>query len=139
MPISDSIRTSLPFRARTRNRLFGFALPLATLLLVFATPAQAWKTNFDNDGAITVDGKRTFIIGTYTAGNKYTAPQPTPELYKELAAAGFNLVSASPADMDAAHAAGLMTWTAAGVIDLKDPEASAKALTDRVNAVKGHP
>ena len=41
--------------------------------------------------------------------------------------------------MDAAHAAGLMTWTSAGVIDLKDPEASAKALTDRVNAVKTHP
>jgi len=73
------------------------------------------------------------------AGNKYTVPKPTPELYAELAKAGFNLVQASPADMDAAHAAGLMTWTGAGVIDPKDAEASAKALTDRVNAVKDHP
>jgi hypothetical protein len=41
--------------------------------------------------------------------------------------------------MDAAHAAGLMVWTGGGVIDLKDPEASAKALTDHVKSVKDHP
>jgi hypothetical protein len=114
-----------------------FVTIVGTSLL--STPAHAWNTAYDTDGAITVDGTRTFIVGTYMAGNKYTAPKPTPELYSELAAAGFNLVQASPAEMDAAHATGLMTWTAAGVIDLKDPEASAKALTDRVNAVKRHP
>lgn len=124
---------------RARARLLGVALRLATLLVLFAAPAHAWKTAFDSDGAIVVDGTRTFIVGTYMVGNKYTAPEPTPELYNELAVAGFNLVQASPADMDAAHAAGLMTWTSAGVIDLKDVDASAAALIQRVSAVKDHP
>ncbi|MCC6153470.1 MAG: hypothetical protein IT367_06905 [Candidatus Hydrogenedentes bacterium] len=129
-------QTSDSNRARSRNRLL--------LLLLFVTSCVSLKaypvtTAFDTDGAITVDGKRTFIVGTYMVGNKYTAPTPTPQLYKELADAGFNLVQASGENMDHAEAAGLMTWTGAGVIDLKDPEASGKQLADRVNAVKGHP
>lgn len=115
----------------------NFILSAAAMLA--ASTAGAVITAFDTDGAITVDGKRTFILGSYMVGNKYTAPKPAPALYKELADAGFNLVQAAPADMDAAHAAGLMTWTSAGVIDLKDEDASGRALVDRVNAVKSHP
>ncbi|NUM56402.1 MAG: hypothetical protein HUU46_22420 [Candidatus Hydrogenedentes bacterium] len=116
------------------------AAAIGVLLCTVASPsALAWATAYDTDGAITVDGKRTFIVGTYMVGNKYTAPQPTPELYKELADAGFNLVQAAPENLDTAHAAGLMTWLGAGVVDPKDFESSAKALTERVNAVKGHP
>ncbi|MCC6797217.1 MAG: hypothetical protein IT366_19020 [Candidatus Hydrogenedentes bacterium] len=100
---------------------------------------QAVTTAYDTDGTITVDGKRTFITGTYMVGNKYNAPTPTPALYKELADAGFNLVQASGESMDHAQAAGLMTWTGAGVIDLKDPETSGKQLAERVSAVKDHP
>lgn len=121
------------------SHTFHAWLMAVILSVTLAFPTAAVTTAYDTDGAITVDGKRTFIIGTYMVGNKYTAPTPTPELYKELADAGFNLVQASGENMDHAHAAGLMTWTGAGVIDLKDPEASGKQLAERVNAVKGHP
>lgn len=112
---------------------------IAPLLVHVPFFACAWTTAYDTDGAITVDGKRTFVVGTYMVGNKYTAQNPAPDLYEELAEAGFNLVQASGANMDLAHEAGLMTWTGAGVIDLKDADASAEALTERVNAVKDHP
>ncbi|MDZ4858432.1 MAG: hypothetical protein SGI88_05575 [Candidatus Hydrogenedentes bacterium] len=115
------------------------ATTLLALAACFPEYAQPITTAFDDGGAITVNGKRTFIVGTYMVGNQYTAPEPTPALYAELATAGFNLVQASPAEMDAAHAAGLMTWTGAGVIDPANPGASAQALTDRVKAVANHP
>ncbi len=114
---------------------------LTGLLLVAsafgAAPTGPIKTGFDTDGAITVNGARTLIIGSYHAGNKYTAPKPTAELYKELADAGFNLVSASGADAQLAHAAGLMTWTSVGTLDPKDREKTTQALKDRVSAAKG--
>lgn len=98
-----------------------------------------YTTAHDKDGMVTVNGARTFILGTYYASNKYTAEKPALDRYQELAEAGFNLVRASGADMDLAQQAGLMTWTDAGTLDLNDREASAKALADRVNAVKNHP
>jgi hypothetical protein len=72
-------------------------------------------------------------------GNRYTAPNPTLEHYRELARTGFNLVRASQESMDLAHEAGLMTWTDAGTLDLEEPESSAQAIVQRVNAVKNHP
>lgn len=104
--------------------------------MVLGEPIQ---TTHDDDGMVKVNGKRTFILGTYQVGNKYTAPEPTLELYRELAAAGFNLVHAGGAAMDLAHEAGLMTWAAAGTLDLADREASRKRLVEAVNAVKDHP
>ena len=125
--------------SRTRASHHHACILIAFLAVAFSLPAFAVITAYDTDGTITVDGKRTFITGTYMVGNKYTAATPTPELYKELADAGFNLVQASGENMDHAHTAGLMTWTGAGVIDLKDLDASSKALAERVNAVKNHP
>ncbi|HRK36214.1 MAG TPA: hypothetical protein PLJ47_16580 [Candidatus Hydrogenedentes bacterium] len=122
----------------TRNRDLIWSIACA-LLLCSAAIAEPRVTAFDDDGTITVNGARTFIIGTYMVGNQYTAPEPTPALYEELAQSGFNLVQAGPAQMDAAHAAGLMTWTGVGVIDPADPENSARALTERVKAVAKHP
>ena len=90
-------------------------------------------TAFDDDGAITVDGKRTFIIGSYAA-----AKSDRP--YAELAEAGFNLVNASPDKLDAANEAGLMTWTSVGAIKLDaGKDESVQALTSAVNRVKDHP
>lgn len=114
-------------------------LLMAALIGACAAQAAPLVTAYDDDGAITVNGKRTIILGSYYAGNKYTAPEPTAELYAELAEAGFNLVRANGPNLDLAHAAGLMTWTDAGTIKLDDREKSAQAIRDNVNAVKDHP
>ena len=96
-------------------------------------------TEFDNDGMITVNGQRTFIIGSYSAQSKYLN-RPISEGLTELAETGFNLVNAgSTTDMDAAHAAGLMTWTAVGTLDMAKRAESEKTLRERVAAIKDHP
>lgn len=89
---------------------------------------------FDDDGMVTVNGQRTVIIGSY-----YPAQSDRP--HADLAEAGFNLVRTGNKleDMDKAHAAGLMTWTSVGTIDLENREASTTKLLNAVNAIKAHP
>lgn len=95
--------------------------------------AQPYALTYDKDGAIVVNGKRTLIIGSY-----YTAKSDRP--YGELADAGFNLVrGGSPEEMDQALAAGVMTWTAVGALDLEKRAESEAALSERVKAIKDHP
>lgn len=119
------------------RRLFATAI----VLTVGAIPlgSEPIRTAYDTDGTILVDGKRTLILGTYMVGNRYTAPNPTLEHYRELAHAGFNLVRASAEHMDLALEAGLLTWTDAGTLDLNDPDGSAQAIIRRVEAVRDHP
>jgi hypothetical protein len=95
---------------------------------------QPLVTAFDDDGMITLNGKRTLIVGSY-----YAAKSDRP--YAELAEAGFNLVHAA-GDQDAldkAHAAGLAAWVTAGAIDPKNKEAGAQAIVAAVQKVKDHP
>ncbi|NIA13043.1 MAG: hypothetical protein GWP08_03100 [Nitrospiraceae bacterium] len=109
---------------------------LALLLVCggFSAAAAPLVTAFDDDGMITINGERTFIIGSY-----YEAKSDRP--YAEMAEAGFNLVrtNGDTESMDKAHAAGLVTWTTVGAIDLDNRETSTAALTERVNKVKDHP
>lgn len=109
-------------------------LILTFVLLTSATAyAQPIVTAYDDDGMITVNGKRTLIIGSY-----HVPKSEKP--FQELAKAGFNLVNTGALDqMDQAHAAGLMTWTAVGTLDLDKWDASAAELRERVRKVKDHP
>jgi hypothetical protein len=99
-----------------------------------ATGAAPLTIRYDDDGMITVNGQRTLIIGSY-----YPAKSDRP--YGELADAGFNLVrtGGGAEEMDKAHAAGLMTWTSVGTLDLENREASTAKLLDKVKAIKDHP
>jgi len=102
--------------------------------------ASAMVTAYDDDGMITVDGKRKLIIGSYY----YTVngmDRPPEVGLEELAEAGFNLVrtGSDPAIMDKAQAAGLMTWVGIGTVKLDNLEGSSASLLERVNAVKDHP
>jgi len=115
--------------------MFDVLISLPVLLLA----ASPMIVAYDDDGMITVNGKRTLIIGSYMVGNKYTAPKPTLELYEELADAGFNVVHASGANMDLAHQAGLYTWVSVGAIDLEDRDASSARVRGAVEAVRDHP
>lgn len=115
------------------NPVYVCSFLAAIATLSFSATAAARVTAFDDDGAVTVDGKRTFIIGSYAA-----AKSDRP--YAELAEAGFNLVNAGPDKLDAALEAGLMTWTSVGTIRLDDGrEESVKAVVDAVTRVKDHP
>lgn len=107
------------------------ALALGVSLGAFA---QARVVGFDDDGMITIDGKRTLIIGSY-----YEAKSDRP--YAELKDAGFNLVHTGndAAAMDKAHAAGLLTWVSVGAIEPQDKEASSKKVVDAVLKAKEHP
>jgi len=103
-------------------------------LILMPAPAHAAVTAFDDDGMITVDGKRTLIIGSYSE-----AKSDRP--YAELAEAGFNLVhtGANSDALDKARAAGLMTWVSVGAIDPQNKEATSKSIGDAVLKVKDHP
>ncbi|MBI5094204.1 MAG: hypothetical protein HZB26_17415 [Candidatus Hydrogenedentes bacterium] len=106
------------------NTCAVLAVPL--VLLAASAAAAPRVTAYEDDGAITVDGKRTLIIGSY-----YKAKSDNP--YKELADSGFNLVM-TPADpklMDAALDAKLMVWTGVGTLDLAN---RAKSEADFVEA-----
>lgn len=110
---------------------------LTALFLAAATPAGAVTAAVDRaDGAITLDGQRTFIIGTYHAGNVHTEPEPTLKTYQDLAAAGFNLVNASGAQLDLAHQAGLHAWTSVGTVDANT---TAAQIAEKVQGLKDHP
>ncbi len=104
----------------------------AAALAASGAVAAPLVTAFDDDGMVTVNGKRTFIIGSYH-------PAQGDRPYEELVEAGFNLVQAGPSELDKAAASGLMAWTGAGVIDVANPEESAKAIRERVSAVRDHP
>ncbi len=96
--------------------------------------AAPLSVQYDDDGMVTVNGQRTLIIGSY-----YPAQSDRP--YADMAEAGFNLVrtNSSAEEMDKALAAGLMTWTSVGTIDLESREPSTAKLLDAVNAIKEHP
>src|SRR5690606_34530774 len=91
------------------------------------------------DGMVTVDGQRTFIIGSYYAGSKGSPDRPLTESYEELAGAGFNLVHTSPSEVEQAHRSGLMGWVTVGAIDLEKRDESAKAIGAAVDQVKDEP
>lgn len=106
------------------------------ILAMAAVPAAAQPivTAFDDDGMVTVNGKRTLIIGSY-----YEAKSDRP--YAEMAEAGFNLVrtDGSKEQMDQALAAGVMTWVSVGALDLEKRDESQQKLVGRVTEIKDHP
>ena len=112
------------------------ALCVAGMVLFIALPAAAQPvvTAFDDDGMITVNGKRTLIIGSY-----YEAKSDRP--CAELAEAGFNLVhtATDKEALDRAQAAGLMTWVSVGAVDPEKKEATSKSVAEAVQGVKDHP
>ena len=107
---------------------------IALFLVLYSSRAVCATTAFDTDGMITIDGKRTLIIGSY-----YKAQSDRP--YAELAEAGFNLVrsGADRETLDKVQAAGLVAWVSIGTLDLDDRENSAAKLEEIVNGVKDHP
>jgi len=101
--------------------------------------AEPLDVGYADDGAITIGGERTFVIGTYHAGSVHNPELSKAAAYAELADAGFNVVHASPSDLDLAADSGLMTWVTVGTLDLSNRDESEARLREAVMGVQGHP
>jgi len=110
------------------------AAGLVVVMAAGMAGAAPLAVRYDDDGMITVNGQRTLIVGSY-----YAAKSDKP--YADMAEAGFNLIrtDSSAEEMDQALAAGLMTCTSVGTIDMADREASTARLLEKVRAIKDHP
>lgn len=90
--------------------------------------------DYDNDGMILIDGKRTFIIGSY-----YLPKSETP--YKELADNGFNYVrlTAEKTELEKASQNNLLGWISLGVINEASETKDAERLSKIINEHKDNP
>jgi hypothetical protein len=118
-----------------RVTILGFLVVLV-LLQPCANAADASEVTIGSDLVLRVDGKPFFPIGIYHLPG-------SEEPYRELAAAGFNLVrgAASLDALDKAQAAGLKLWVPIGshlTFD-KDVDARRDKLAELVGKLKDHP
>ncbi|MCE1197706.1 MAG: hypothetical protein LWW85_01950 [Marinilabiliales bacterium] len=119
-----------------QTKLTGVLLLLLTLGFYSAV---GQPIRFDKDGMAILNGKRTFMIGTYEF------PQKEEEL-KQVAAAGFNLIQvplqdsvATKKNLDRAAQMGLCCWIT-GDFDLSvNAEKKAARLKTMIRLYAGHP
>jgi hypothetical protein len=91
------------------------------------------RLGFDRDGMLTIDGVRTFIIGSYHLPK-------TDDPFATLAAAGFNYVQVRDgAGLDRAAANGLHAWVHTGSIDPANRQESIQRLDTIIHRHKDHP
>ena len=112
---------------------------LFTTLFIFITTCnqsnvQKQNNCFDDDNMTLINGKRTFIIGSYHHPK-------TTDPYAELARNGYNYVkvNADNAELDKALQNGLYTWIYTNAIDGNNTITGRKELTKKVEALKNHP
>ncbi|VAX24589.1 hypothetical protein MNBD_IGNAVI01-3105 [hydrothermal vent metagenome] len=89
--------------------------------------------SFDNDGMITIDGSRIFIIGTYHHPK-------TENPFQTLSSNGFNYVKVQPNKeiLDSASKYNLRTWVTTGSAR-KEDRSDTTRIIDIVEKLKGNP
>ena len=89
--------------------------------------------SFDSDGMITIDGARTFIIGTYHHPK-------TENPFQTLLSNGYNYVKVQPAKalLDSAAKYNLRTWVTTGSAR-KEDRSDTTRIIDIVQKLKDHP
>ena len=70
-------------------RLVGTALSF--IAIIPTVDAQMYRTAYDDDGFVTVNGERRFILGSYTNHTPDHTKHPADAI-RAMADAGFNLV-----------------------------------------------
>ncbi|MBC8183925.1 hypothetical protein H8E88_22755 [candidate division KSB1 bacterium] len=92
------------------------------------------KYDHDTDGMLLINGKRTFIIGTY-----HLPKSKNP--YQELKDAGFNYlrVSANKEQLDLALKHDLRAWITLGSINPDKVDETSTRITENVRKYKDHP
>ena len=109
-------------------------LTLSIFLLSCNQSGRKTGRYFDDDNMLFVDGKRTFIIGSYHLPKM-------EEPYVELARNGYNYVHVGfdKAQLDAAGRNGLKAWLSTGAVDEKDSVKSVARIKELVSKFKEHP
>lgn len=89
---------------------------------------------YEDDGMLVIDGKRTFIIGSYHHPK-------TSRPFEELAKQGYNYtrIKVDKAALDAAHASHIMTWMVTSSIQPGNESADRERIAQLVNRFKNHP
>jgi len=102
-------------------------IKMAILFLLFSAALSFAQIKTDDDGMIRINGRRTFIIGSY-----HLPKSDSP--YAELAQAGFNLVRVGAARdaFDQAQKNGLKVWYSMGAVDLNNEAQSKKELAGKI-------
>jgi hypothetical protein len=116
----------------------GFLAILAVTFLALAScnhkenPEK--RITFDPDGMVVIEGKRTFIIGSYY---KYTGDKA----FEDMAGDGYNYVRVGRniTELDEAWANGLHSWVSIGYLDPGSSEESRQELLATVYELKDHP
>lgn len=95
--------------------------------------SQQVGISFDNDGMITINGTRTFIIGTYHHPK-------TENPFQTLSSNGYNYVKVQPNKeiLDSASKYDLRTWVTTGSVR-KDDSSDTTRIIDIVEKLKDHP
>lgn len=119
------------------NKLFlSFLLIIFSLIVCTKNEKQQVekKNMYKNDGMLLINGKRTFIIGTY-----HLPKSKNP--YQELKKAGFNYlrVSANKDQLDKAQQNNLWTWISLGSINPEKKDESRTRIKENVRKFKDHP
>ena len=92
------------------------------------------KYDYDKDGMILIDGKRTFIIGSY-----YLPKSETP--YADLSKNGFNYVrlSAEQTELEKAKKNNILGWISLGVINEESETKDSERLSKIIKEFKDNP
>lgn len=122
---------------RAFTRIFSFLLGIVALQLgaaVNATAADPHHPRLDDDGMLVVQGKRTFVLGSYW--NPKTAAG-----LAELRQAGFNLVTsrADRASLDAIADQDLLAWIPLGAKIAPADDGQEQQLESLVQPLLNHP
>jgi len=120
-------------RNKHQQRLL-FIISVA-MLLIAGCDSEEKQTdkNPDSDGMLVIEGKRTFIIGSYHFPK-------TESPFKTLASNGYNYVKVNnTSEMDAARQNGLYTWVYTRSIYEKKKEGDTKKIIALVNEFKDYP
>jgi len=114
------------------NKISRITLFIGVISIFLSCDSADQNKNLDNMPL--VDGKRTFIIGSYHLPK-------SKEPYKTLAKNGYNYVLANhdSTTLDKVLKHNLKAWINTGIVDEKDTIAGKKRLTDLLMKYKNHP
>jgi hypothetical protein len=127
-------RSTASFSSSVRiRRIFSMAITFVITILFSSCTSRNENRNFDDDNMPLIDGKRTFIIGSY-----HHPKTETP--FKTLSQNGFNYVrvNADSAQISEAARNNLNVWIYTNAIDEKNSESSKKSLKEVITKFKNH-
>jgi hypothetical protein len=114
----------------------NFYLLFISIMMSTCHQTKIEKSNslpYDTDGMLMIDGKRTFILGSY-----FKSKSDNP--FQELSEAGFNLIRISnKIDLIKAEKYGLKTWANLGYLNPENLEKNKENISNKIHSFKDYP